>query len=482
MIFASPTSSYVAQTLQVNGGGVFVGTGDPAAAGQTGPFGSGAAALQIGTSATSGGANLGFMTYGANAGVGPAPTIITNRSLVVGGNGAPSTGVVLGGFTDDYTAINGSITLNGSATFTANGPAAGGRVDFNGTISGSGAVVVGNGSSTYVEGDSNANGIKGIQLTNNGTVVFAGANGYTGPTTINNGELYVNGSLNAASAVSVLSGATLGGKGTVNGAVTVQAGGMLEGGQFGAGTLTLGGDLSFTGSGSAINFGGLAAFGGSGLAINGSLSIASPVTINVTGAIPGTKYYPLIRSSSLNGSSTSSFVVGSLPARAAAHLAVSGGDLFLDVTALYSVAWTGNNGSDWNGAGNFIQMGGVDPFSQFQPGDAVVFSNTATNTSVTLNTGNVSPSSVTFTNTTATYTLSGANGISGVTGLSVTGGGLVILTNTNTYTGPTSILTAGTLQLGNGTTGQDGAIYYTSRIANSGALVYDLAVRRPTAG
>ncbi len=309
LIFASPTSSYVAQTLQVNGGAVFVGTGDPAAAGQTGPFGSGAAALQIGTSATSGGANLGFMTYGANAGVGPAPTIITNRSLVVGGNGAPSTGVVLGGFTDDYTAINGGITLNGSATFTANGPAAGGRVDFNGTISGSGAVVVGNGSSTYVEGDSNANGIKGIQLLNNGAVVFAGANGYTGPTTIDNGELYVNGSLNAASAVTVLSGATLGGKGTVSGAVTVQAGGMLEGGQMGAGTLTLGGGLTFSGIGSAIDFGGLAASGGPGLKISGSLSISNPVTINVTGAIPGTGNYPLISSSSPS-LLASNFVVG----------------------------------------------------------------------------------------------------------------------------------------------------------------------------
>ena len=213
LIFASPNSSYVAQTLQVNGGAVFVGTGDPAAAGQTGPFGSGAAALQIGTSATSGGSNLGFMTYGANAGVGPVPTIVTNRSLVVGGNGTPSTSVVLGGFTDDYTAINGSITLNGSATFTANGLAAGGRVDFNGTISGSGAVAVGNGSSTYVEGDSNANGIQGIQLTNNGAVVFAGANSYTGPTTIHNGELYVNGSLNAASAVSVLPGGDAGWQG-----------------------------------------------------------------------------------------------------------------------------------------------------------------------------------------------------------------------------------------------------------------------------
>ena len=166
--------------------------------------------------------------------------------------------------------------------------------------------------------------------------------------------------------------------------------------------------------------------------------------------------------------------MGTLPGRAVAVPSVSGGELFLDVTALYSVAWTGNNGSDWNGAGNFIQMGGVDPDSKFQPGDAVVFSNTAGNTNVTLNTGNVAPSNVTFTNTTAIYTLSGSNGISGVTGLSVTGGGLVVLTNTNTYTGPTTI-SAGTLQLGNGTTGQDGSIYNTSRITNGGALVYDLA-------
>ena len=410
MIFASPNSSYAAQALQVSGGALLVATGDPAAAGQTGPLGAGAAALQIGTSATSAGANLGFMTYGTNVGVGPAPTIITNRNLIVGGNGTPSTSVVLGGFTDDYTAINGSITLNGSATFTANGPAAGGRVDFNGTIGGSGAVAVGNGSSTYVEGDSNANGIKGIQLMNNGSVVFGGANSYTGPTTVNNGELYVNGSLSAASAVSVLSGATLGGKGTVNGAVTVQAGGMLEGGQMGAGTLTLGGNLSFAGIGSAINFGGLAAVGGPGLAINGSLGIASLVTINVTGAIPGTGNYPLI-SSSRSNLLAGDFAVGTVPGRAAAVPSVSGGELYLDVTALYSVAWTGNNGSDWNASGNFIQMGGADPYSKFQPGDAVVFSNTAGNTSVTLNTGNVSPSSVTFNNTTATYTLSGSNGI-----------------------------------------------------------------------
>ena len=246
LIFANPNSSYVAQTLGLNGGAVF-GHGRPGGGGPDGALGLRRGRPADRHHASSAGANLGFMTYGPNVGVGPAATIITNRSLIVGGNGTPATSVVLGGFTDDYTAINGSITLNGSATFTANGPAAGGRVDFNGSIGGSGAVVVGNGSLTFVEGDSNANGIKGIQLSNNGAVVFAGANSYTGPTTIDNGELYVNGSLNAASAVSVLSGATLGGKGTVNGAVTVQAGGMLEGGQVGSGTLTLGGGLTFGG-------------------------------------------------------------------------------------------------------------------------------------------------------------------------------------------------------------------------------------------
>ncbi len=418
-----------------------MGTGDPAAAGQTGPFGSGAAALQIGTSATSGGANLGFMTYGANAGVGPVPTIITNRSLVVGGNGTPSTSVVLGGFTDDYTAINGSITLNGSATFTANGPAAGGRVDFNGMISGSGAVAVGNGSSTYVEGDSNANGIQGIQLTNNGAVVFAGANSYTGPTTINNGELYVNGSLNASSAVSVLPGATLGGKGTVNGAVTVQAGGMLEGGQLGAGTLTLGGGLTFSGNGSVINFGGLAATGGPGIKINGSLSISNPVTINVTGAIPAVGNYPLISSSSPN-LLVGNFSVAPLPARGVEHLAVVNNQLLLDVTALSSIVWTGNTNSTWDTiTSNWNVSGGAATTFINNPGDAVIFNDSAgSNSSVSISgSGNVTPSSVTFGNSTLTYTISGPYGIAGVTGLSVTGGGLVVLTNTNTYTGPTTI-------------------------------------------
>jgi autotransporter-associated beta strand protein len=59
-----------------------------------------------------------------------------------------------------------------------------------------------------------------------GTLVLAGANTYTGTTTISNGTILVNGSLGSG-AVTVRAGATLGGNGTLNGATTVDSGGTL---------------------------------------------------------------------------------------------------------------------------------------------------------------------------------------------------------------------------------------------------------------
>ena len=92
---------------------------------------------------------------------------------------------------------------------------------------------------------------------------------------------------------------------------------------------------------------------------------------------------------------------------------------------------------------------------------------------MTLNTGNVAPSSVTFQNQTSTYTLSGTASITGNTGLSLTDGGTLIIENTNTYTGLTSIGPGATLQLGNGTAGTDGFLQNSS-ISDSGSLVYSL--------
>lgn len=89
-----------------------------------------------------------------------------------------------------------------------------------------------------------ADGAAGMSLTmiGEGTQVLAGANTYTGPTTVSNGTLLVDGSIGAG-AVTVCSGATLGGTGTVSGAVSVENDGVLSPGAS-PGTLTLGNGLT----------------------------------------------------------------------------------------------------------------------------------------------------------------------------------------------------------------------------------------------
>ncbi|MCW1922485.1 autotransporter-associated beta strand repeat-containing protein [Luteolibacter arcticus] len=67
----------------------------------------------------------------------------------------------------------------------------------------------------------------GINKIGTGTMTLSATNSYNGATTVAVGTLLVNGSTNAASAVSVSSGATLGGTGTVNGTVNVATGGTI---------------------------------------------------------------------------------------------------------------------------------------------------------------------------------------------------------------------------------------------------------------
>lgn len=91
------------------------------------------------------------------------------------------------------------------------------------------AVVVSNAAFNYIF--SGSNGITGsatLTKLGAGTLTLNNSNAYTGSTFVNAGSLFVNGSLAAGSFVSVASGATLGGNGVINGAVTINSGGTIS--------------------------------------------------------------------------------------------------------------------------------------------------------------------------------------------------------------------------------------------------------------
>jgi autotransporter-associated beta strand protein len=500
LILNNNATSYTAGSLQIDGGAVFAAAADPAQPGQTGALGEGNTTLQIGTSSatnpataysagfpnnifTTATANLAFMTYGngnglLNQGVTPSPGEITDRNISVGGSGVTYANVTLGTATDDYSAMNGNIALNETSVPTTFNARNGGRCDFGGVISGGGSVIVGN---SIVEGDGT---YPGIAYNNNGTIVFNGADSYTGSTTVSAGKLYVDGSITASSGVTVASAATLGGTGSIAAPVSVNTGGFIEAGQGKAGTLTLTGGLAINGN-STIVFDSLTPVGSPTLVASsgGGLTLGGGVvpTIDVTASISGAGNYSLIAMGNALSSSNFNLPVDSLPNRAQGFLFTTGDELDLDITSLSSIVWTGNQSTSWDTTStNWIQQSNGHATQYIDsPGDSVIFQDPGGNVSVATTTvaitaGDVHPTSVTFNNNTSTYIITGNHAIAGSTGLTLNGTGNVILENANTFSGATSIASGGTLQLGNGTSGNDGSITNTSSITNNGTLAYDL--------
>ena len=123
-----------------------------------------------------------------------------------------------------------------------------------------------------------------------------------------------------------------------------------------------------------------------------------------------------------------------------------------------------------------LDLGGesqqVASLSDYAPGNggSIINSNSGTSSVLTL--------SPTGASTTFTGSIMGG-GTLGTISLVMNGSGTQVLCGSNTYTGPTTI-SAGTLQIGDGTNGHDGSLT-TSGIANNAALVYDVAVGQAAA-
>jgi autotransporter-associated beta strand protein len=108
----------------------------------------------------------------------------------------------------------------------------------------------------------------------------------------------------------------------------------------------------------------------------------------------------------------------------------------LTAAATRQLTWTGLASGNWNMKdANWQQAGAAATYSD---GAAVVFGDAGANTDISIQQAGVCPASVTFSNTTTVYTLSGG-AISGTAGLVLNGGGTVVLAGANSYTGGTSV-------------------------------------------
>ena len=270
-------------------------------------------------------------------------------------------------------------------------------------------------------------------------------NNYTGATTVAGGGLYINGS-NTTPSISVASGATLGGSGTASSAaVSVAQGGILDVSQNTGNTFVLG-SLGFGGS-ATMNF----SYANGAYAAKPAISVAtlststSPININVVNTpIGGSGTMELLKyTGTIGGSGSAAFQLAS-PVNVGRYtygLTISSNILDLSYSGDYPY-WTGSNSTAWDTTTlNWKLNSSNAPTQYVATGDNVVFDDRAGSgpKSVAINNGNVTPASVTFSNTAASYTLTGSNSIAGATALTINGAGTVTIANSNSYTGGTSV-------------------------------------------
>ena len=394
----------------------------------------------------------GFLRLNDN-GTGSDATLAYGNNITIGAGGGTIDLDRVSGIDTGNTFALGSLTL-GSAALVVNGANAYKASFTTGTLTGN--ATVNNAADVTISGA--VSGGFGITKSGAGKLSLAGANSYTGTTTLSGGSLALSGSL--AGPLAIAAATTLSGGGTVAGATTVGNAAILNPGTSGVGTLTLAG-LTFGAAATdtaTVNFAALAApdasnpainvTGVGGLVTNGDGTGVNVVTLNLTTALPAVGVRTIINyDGTIGGTGFAAFKLGTLPnPRIVATLNNNTTDtrIELNISAVDAPKWSGANNSLWTTAAiggaknwNLVVASGT---TDYIAGDNVLFDDTATaNTTVDV-AENVAPTSVVFDNTSAkNYTLSGAFAITGTTGLVKTKNGKVTISNVNSFTGPVSI-------------------------------------------
>jgi autotransporter-associated beta strand protein len=287
-------------------------------------------------------------------------------------------------------------------------------------------------------------GSMGLNKTNTGTLTINTTNTYTGNTTVSNGAVLVNGSLNQ-SAVLVRSRGTIGGTGRLGAGLTVFSGGSITpgNGNGSPGTLTITNGLTLFG-GTTNRFDlsddptGLSKTNDV-IRVIGDLNLSGVNTIRVSllDGLPGNGLYTLFTyTGNLNGSIANFAISG-----VSGTLTNPPGAIAILVDAQRppaTLTWLGNGGNNiWDTGTNttWLNDGAPDRFLFL---DDVVFDNSGSTTPAVNLIGDQTPNSV-LVAADVNYTFAGTGKITGTTGLTKTNSGTLTVATANDYTGPTII-------------------------------------------
>lgn len=445
---------------------------------------------------------------------GTATQTISGALHVLSGNltlGETTDTVKAGSVTMRNTQINSSVSLelSGDVTFDATN---------NGTATIAGSVDLGASARTFAIANGSAAvdmlvsgnlfGAGGVAKTGAGTLTLSGANNYAGTTQVAAGALRVDGNQSAATgAVTVATGATLAGTGSLGGAVTIADGATLIGQQ--GSTLTMGGLTLNPTSLLSVSLGTPGAQ--PVFQVNGNLTLDGTMDVtNLGGFGPG-----LYRLFAYTGSLTDNGLgLGSLPpGESVSDLAVQT-SVANQVNLIYSATgnnfWSGGSGTwsaspantnwtDFSGSSSGPWQPDVAIFGgasagtvtiDTSAGPVVVTGMQFARTGYTVTGGNLTTNTASTTLRVgdgaaagATYTATIASAIVGTGGIEKTDLGTLILSGANAYTGTTTVSSGTLLINGNssavtapvtvsagGTLGGSGRIGGTVTVANGGIL------------
>lgn len=347
-------------------------------------------------------------------------------------------------------------------------------IDNNVVIEDDGANTINTGTGILARISSQISSAGDLVKTGAGTLVLSGTSTYTGTTTVSGGLLQVEGSLANTAAVTVQSGATLGGSGSIGGAVTVQNGGSLNPGSS-PGTLTV---SSLVLQNSSLLTYELDTPGVVGSGVNDLVSVTNGLTLDgilniIRGSSFGTGTYRLFDYGTLTADN--GLVFGDVPAgyeltvstatagqvnlvadytglqfwnggQTTANGSVNGGGGFWDSSSTNWTSQAGNVATSWAGltavfagpSGGLVAVTGDQTVAGLQfATDGYTLSGTDK-----LVTGSGGMELRIDTGLTATI----ATGVTGSGAVSKTGAGTIVLSGSNTYTGGT-FLNAGTLSV-----------------------------------